>query len=56
MTFVAKDQPSNWRNHSGMLGQTDFDAALEAYLEGGDPEELLQAASMFPEKQYPRPL
>ena len=25
-------------------GAIDFDAALEAYLEGSDPEELLQAA------------
>lgn len=24
----------------------DFDAALEAYLDGGDPEELLRAAGM----------
>jgi hypothetical protein len=25
-------------------GAIDFDAALEAYLDGGDPERLLQAA------------
>ena len=28
------------------IGAIDFDAALEAYLEGGDAEELLCAASM----------
>jgi len=27
-------------------GAIDFDAALEAYLEGGDPEDLLRAAGM----------
>ncbi len=27
-------------------GAIDFDAALEAYLDGGDPEELLRAASV----------
>jgi hypothetical protein len=27
-------------------GCIDFDAALEAYLNGGDPEELLRAAGM----------
>jgi hypothetical protein len=27
-------------------GCIDFDAALEAYLDGGDPEELLRAASL----------
>ena len=27
-----------------LSGAIDFDAALEAYLEGSDPEELLQAA------------
>lgn len=27
-------------------GAIDFDAALEAYLDGGDPEDLLRAAGM----------
>lgn len=27
-------------------GAIDFDAALEAYLDGGDPEELLRAAGV----------
>jgi hypothetical protein len=27
-------------------GAIDFDAALEAYIDGGDPEDLLRAASV----------
>jgi hypothetical protein len=27
-------------------GAIDFDAALEAYLDGGDPEDLLRAAGL----------
>jgi hypothetical protein len=27
-------------------GALDFDAALQAYLDGGDPEDLLRAAGM----------
>jgi hypothetical protein len=34
-------------------GTIDFDAALEAYLNGGDPEELLRAADMVIECNLP---
>jgi hypothetical protein len=34
-------------------GAMDFDAALEAYLNGGDPEGLLRAAAMVIECNLP---
>ena len=37
----ARARETDVRDTSGAI---DFDAALEAYVEGGDPEELLQAA------------
>ena len=37
----ARARETDVRETSGAI---DFDAALEAYLEGSDPEELLQAA------------
>jgi hypothetical protein len=34
------------RDDRELDGAIDFDAALEAYLQGGDPEELIRAAGM----------
>ena len=41
MTCTAQARYIDEREESGAV---DFDAALAAYLDGGDPEELLQAA------------
>ena len=52
--MMRSDQAPNVDERS-QSGATDFDAALEAYLYGGDCEALLRAAAIVLECELPLP-
>ncbi len=48
-----RSAPATASDERSLAGATDFDAALEAYLAGGDSEALLRAAAIVIECELP---